>query len=171
MAKVIRKTWGALHTLLIVGEGFHDVAFLKHVKSVFISRECGLSVTIKNAGGKGARNVIKYAIRQSKNADYDDVAALFDTDQDWGDSVEKLAMDNRIKTLKSERCLEEMLLRALKLDCQGSSSALKKRLAITLEGDAGEPDSYTRCFTRDILKDTKEPTLKALIEFLCDKIK
>ena len=46
--------WKAQRTLLIVGEGRHEEAFLNHVKQLYAPRGCGLSVTIKNARGKGA---------------------------------------------------------------------------------------------------------------------
>jgi hypothetical protein len=163
--------WKARRTLLIVGEGFHDEAFLKHVKSVFAPRRCGLTVKITNAKGKGARHVIDYTIKLSNNAGYDDVAALFDTDQDWSKDVAALAERNNITALKSDSCLEAMLLRALNLDCKGNSNALKKRLAKQLKGDAGESESYARCFTRDVLEKTKESTLLALIELLSVKTK
>ena len=46
--------WKAQKTLLIVGEGRHEEAFLNHVKLRYAPRGCGLAVTIKNARGKGA---------------------------------------------------------------------------------------------------------------------
>jgi hypothetical protein len=158
--------WKAQRTLLIVGEGFHEEAFLKHVKLMFVARGCGLVVRIKNAKGRGARHVIEKAIALSNNADYDNVAALFDTDQDWSKEVDALAERNNITTLTSDSCLEAMLLRALKLDCKGNSNLLKKRLAKQLNGDAGASESYARCFTRDVLEKTKESTILTLIELL-----
>jgi hypothetical protein len=163
--------WEAQRTLLIVGEGRHDEAFLTHAKSVFAPRGCGLTVKITNAKGKGARHVIDYTIKLSNNAGYDEVAALFDTDQDWSEAVASLAKRNGIKMLASDSCLEAMLLRALSLNCKGNSSELKKRLAKQLKGDAGESESYARCFTRDVLEKTKESTLLALIELLSVKKK
>jgi len=50
---VKRKTY---RTLLLVGEGATEVAFLKHVKSLFVPRDAGLKVTIKDAHGKGANH-------------------------------------------------------------------------------------------------------------------
>lgn len=158
--------WKAQQTLLIVGEGLHDEAFVKHMKAVFVIRGCGLEVRVKNAKGKGARHVIDHTIRQSSNADYDIVAALFDTDQDWSDQVAALAKRKCIQILKSEPCLEAMLLRVLKLNCRGNSNELKKRLTTHLAGDAADPESYSRCFTRDVLENTKEPTILELISLL-----
>jgi len=77
--------WKAQRTLLIVGEGRHEVAFLNHLKHLYVPRGCGLSVTIKNARGKGALHVINWTARQIANVDYDAVAALLDTDSDWNE--------------------------------------------------------------------------------------
>ena len=49
--------WKAQRTLLIVGEGRHEEAFLNYLKQLYVPRGCGLSVTIKNARGKGALHV------------------------------------------------------------------------------------------------------------------
>ena len=69
--------------MLIVGEGRHEMAFLNHLKQLYVPRGCGLGLTIKNAGGKGALHVIEWTIRQMANADFDTVATLLDTDTDW----------------------------------------------------------------------------------------
>jgi len=61
-------------------------------------------VTIKNARGKGARHVIDWTGRQIANADYDVVAAMLDTDQDWSPAVAKLAKSKKILVLASEPC-------------------------------------------------------------------
>jgi hypothetical protein len=52
--------WKAQRTLLLVGEGYHEEAFLSHVKQIYAPRGCGLAVTIKNAHGKGAMHVIDW---------------------------------------------------------------------------------------------------------------
>ena len=48
------NAWTAYRTLLLVGEGATEEAFLRHVKSIYAPRGAGLKVTIKNAHGKGA---------------------------------------------------------------------------------------------------------------------
>jgi len=35
--------WKAQRTLLIVGEGRHEEAFLNHVKQLYVQRGCGLA--------------------------------------------------------------------------------------------------------------------------------
>jgi hypothetical protein len=75
--RVLRKT------LLIVGEGDAEEAFLKHLKALFVGRTGGIEVKVGNARGKGARNVINHARKQWASIAYDQVAVLFDTDTDW----------------------------------------------------------------------------------------
>jgi hypothetical protein len=119
--------WTAQRTLLIVGEGYTEEAFLKHVKGLYVQRGCGLSVTIKNARGKGAKHVIEWTIRQIANASYDTVAVLLDTDTDWSASVAKIAKHKIICVIKSTPCFEALLLRLLGRDDAGDTHALKKR--------------------------------------------
>jgi hypothetical protein len=89
--------WKAQRTLLMVGEGFHEEAFLHHVKRLFAPRGCGLSVTVKNAQGKGAKHVVEWTGRQVENTAYDTVAVLLDTDTDWSLAVAKLAKRRKSK--------------------------------------------------------------------------
>jgi hypothetical protein len=163
MAKFLRK---AQQTLLIVGEGHDEVAFLKHVKSLFITRGCGLSVKIKNAQGKGAQHVVEHTVGQKKNAQYNHTAALLDTDTDWNEKVRVLAVNNDIVVLASAPCLEAMLLRVLSKSDKGSSKILKKRLHNELAGDADNENSYAKYFTKPALKETKEPCIVELLKLL-----
>jgi hypothetical protein len=108
------KQWCIRKTLLLVGEGLHDEAFLRHVKHLFAPRGCGLVVTVKNAHGKGALNVVNFAIRQRASADYDRCVVMTDTDTDYDDRVVALAAGRNIKIIASHPCIEALLLRVLK---------------------------------------------------------
>ena len=70
------RKWQIQKTLLIVGEGNSEVAFLKHIKNIFCARGNGQQITIKNAHGKGAQHVIEWTIRQINIANYDQTAVL-----------------------------------------------------------------------------------------------
>lgn len=61
----------AQKTLLIMGEGLCDESFLKHVKSIYVQRRCGLAVTVRNARGKGPCNVIETAVRANAGSGFD----------------------------------------------------------------------------------------------------
>ena len=98
-------------SVLAVGEGDAEVAFLQHLKQCYISRGCGSSLTVKQAFGKGARNVVLHAIRYSDGQDYDRCIALFDTDVDYTEEVRQMARRAKIVTIPSEPCLEGFLLK------------------------------------------------------------
>lgn len=158
----------ARRTLLIVGEGRHEEAFLNHLKRHYVLRDCGLSVTIKNARGKGAQHVIKWTARQIANADYDTVAVLLDTDTDWNPKTEKMAKSNKIYVLKSEPCFEAMMLRMIGKTPIGDAHALKKQFAPYVNNDATLRDHYAVHFGPDCLQAGrgKEPTIDELLKFL-----
>lgn len=158
--------WKTHRTLLIVGEGDTEVAFLTHVKRLYAPRGCGLMVTIKNAHGLGAKHVIDWTRRQTANADYDAVAAMLDTDQDWSEAVAKQAKSARIEVLKSEPCFEAMMLRLLGQSTAGDSKALKRRFAPYVNNDQMRPENYATNFGKAFLDASrnKEPSLDALLK-------
>ncbi len=154
--------------MLIVGEGYDEVAFLNHLKQLYVPRGCGLSVTIKNARGKGALHVINWTAGQSANAEYDVVAALLDTDTDWNAKTEKLARTKRIQVLKSEPCFEAMMLRLIGKSATGDAYTLKKQFAPYVNNDATLRDHYAANFGMGCLQAGrgKEPTIDALLALL-----
>jgi len=111
MSRRARKP--VLTTVLLVGEGKTEVVFLSHLKSLYIQRENGIKLTIKNARGKGPEYIVDFAIRQRNNAAYDRVAVLLDTDLVWSDAVKKRARKNRLTLLGSNPCVEGFLLEIL----------------------------------------------------------
>lgn len=158
--------WKAKRTLLIVGEGRHEEAFLNHLKSLYVTRGCGLSVTIKNARGKGALHVIDWTAKQIANVDYDVVAALLDTDTDWNTKTERLAKTKKIQVLKSEPCLEAMMLRLIGKPATDDAPALKRQFAQFVNNDATQRDHYALHFDSACLQAgrAKEPTIDMLLK-------
>ncbi|MDX8392598.1 MAG: RloB domain-containing protein [Mariprofundaceae bacterium] len=158
----------ASQTLLIVGEGRHEEAFLNHLKRLYVTRGCGLSVTIKNARGKGAKHVVEWTIRQINNAAYDDVAVLLDTDKDWSLIIAKKAKQNKIVVFASDPCFEAVLLRALGKHPVGDAKALKRTIAPYLKNDATIRDNYQEYFGDEQLQvaRTREPTIDKLLKAL-----
>lgn len=154
-------------TLLLVGEGETEYAFLRHVKALYVPRGSGLKVTVRCAHGKGAGHVVDHTIRQ-RIYQYDQVAALLDTDAGWSDAVQKRAREKRIQVLKSEPCFEAMLLRAIGQSANGSAKDLKARLAPFVQGDALDPRHYATHFGADALEVGRkiEPTLDDLLRLL-----
>ncbi|SCC92978.1 conserved hypothetical protein [Thiomonas sp. X19] len=154
-------------TLLLVGEGETEQAFLQHVKALYVQRGSGLRVTVRCAHGKGAGHVVDYAIRQRIHQ-FDHVAALLDTDAGWSAAVQKRAREKRIQVLKSEPCFEAMLLRAIGQSANGLTKDLKTRLSPFVQGDALNPHNYATHFGVDALYAGRgiEPTLDELLRLL-----
>jgi len=158
--------WKAQRTLLIVGEGYHEEAFLLHVKQLYAPRGCGLSVTIKNARGKGAKHIIEWTGRQIANTAYDTVAVLLDTDTDWSQAVAKHAKTRKIQVLTSDPCFDVMMLRLIGETPSGDVKAMKKHLAPYVNQDAARREHYSKHFGSECLlagRD-KEQTIDALLK-------
>lgn len=160
--------WKAQRTLLIVGEGADEVAFLNHVKQLYVPRGCGLSVTIKNAQGKSAKHAIEWTGRQMAIADYDVAAALLDTDTDWSPEVAKLAKKKRIQVLTSEPCFEALMLRVLGENPNGNAPVLKKQFAPFVNNDATQRENYAMHFSPECMQAGRlhEPTIDVLLKLI-----
>lgn len=163
-----KANWKAQRTLLIVGEGADEVAFLSHVKHLYAPRGCGLAVTIKNAQGKSAKHVIEWTGRQMAIADYDVVAALLDTDTDWSPEVAKLAKKKKIQVLTSEPCFEALMLRILGESPKGNAHALKKQFAPFVNNDATQRENYAMHFSPECVQAGRlhEPAIDALLKLI-----
>jgi hypothetical protein len=155
-------------TLLLVGEGYDEQAFLNYLKSELISRESGIEIKIKNAKGKGAAHVLDWTIKQAAIAKYDQVGALFDTDTDWNQSVEKKAKKHKIYLLKSEPCFEAMLLRLIGIVPEIETKKLKKQFGQYVNEDSTVSKNYNIYFNLEVLfaHQEKEPTIKLILSLL-----
>lgn len=158
--------WQAHRTLLIVGEGYHEEAFLHHVKQLYAPRGCGLSVTVKNARGKGAKHVVEWTGRQIANTAYDTAAVLLDTDTDWSQAVAKFAKTKKIRVLTSEPCFDALMLRLVGENPCGDAKAMKKQLAPYVKQDATRRDHYAAYFGAECLqaRRAQESTIDALLK-------
>lgn len=158
--------WQAQKTLLIVGEGYNEQAFLKHLRPILAPRGCGLTVTVKNACGKTAKHIIEWTIRQTANAAYDHVAVMLDTDTDWCEAIAKLANDNKITVLTSEPCFEALLLRVIGKPTNGDAASLKKVFAKYVNNDAMRSENYSEHFDKQklIAARLKEPSIDSLLK-------
>jgi hypothetical protein len=160
-----KKQWACVKTLLIVAEGYHDEAFLRHVRAFEDVRGCGKQITIRNARGKGALGVIKQTVRFCMNTSYDEVAVLFDTDTDWGEEALGIANDHNFTLLKADPCLEAMLLRAIGIRPRGN---LKKQLEPYVNNDPMQPAHFETHFGLRALQAARhsEPSIDALLNLL-----
>jgi hypothetical protein len=155
--------------LLVVGEGDSEVLFLRHLVSLYQRRGSGLRITIKNARGKGAAHVVDVAIRQARNADYDERAVLLDTDMGWNEATEKLARKSKIQVLTSTPCFESVLLEIHQRPVENRTSAqLKSAFAAEFGRSASDPSVFAQQFRSPRLEEARlrVPVLDQLMTLL-----
>ncbi|EPG2416309.1 hypothetical protein QEK82_001243 [Stenotrophomonas maltophilia] len=114
-------------TLLIVGEGDAEELLLGKLKAALTAGKQGPSVTVRNAKGKGALNVINETIRHARQGSYNVKAAVFDTDACWDGAVAARARRAGVVTVTHDPCLESVLLASAGYAMEGSSAELKRR--------------------------------------------
>lgn len=163
-----RKRRTASHTVLLVGEGKTEQAFLQHLKFLYISRGCGVSVTIRNAHGKGPDHVVDYAIRQCHNAEYNRVLALLDTDLQLSSAVRRRAESKKIRIIGSTPCIEGLLLKILGEHVPATSVECKQRCGTVLPERLTLPEDYRQHFPRNFLEGRRTcvPELGELLDCL-----
>lgn len=153
-------------TVLIVGEGDTEKAFLDHLRTHYVTRGCGVSVTTRNAHGKGPENVVDVAIRHARGADYTTVAVLMDTDLPWTPALRKLARAKKICLIGANPCCDGLLLRILGEPAPEDSSHCKAKLIERLGRKPVAMEAYANDFPKALLdgrRDTVESLNKPLV--------
>jgi hypothetical protein len=155
-------------TVLVVGEGDAEVLFLQHLKGLCVQRGSGVVVTIKNARGKGAAHVVDFAIRQSRNAAYDVIAVLLDTDADWNDKTRATARKGKVHVSPCHPCLESVLLDIHEAPVQNRFTAQLKQDFQARFGGAAHDPATLRHFHRGVLEQARPrvPVLGMLMHLL-----
>ena len=146
-----RKQHRVRKTLLIVGEGDSEEAFLKHLRDLYCSGGAGVAVTVRNAHGKGPENVIDHAVRQAKIYSYDARAALLDTDIKWTDKLKKDARKAKINMIGSTPCFEGLLLSILGKRPADQCADCKKAIQQLIDIDLTERKTYAKHFPKAVL--------------------
>lgn len=154
-----------LKTVLIVGEGDTEKAFLDHLKRLYVTRGCGVSVTVRNAHGKGPGNVIDAAMRHAKNGDFDIVAVLMDTDLPWTNEVRALAREHKICMVGATPCVDGLLLQILGKRVPEQSKRCKEAFHARLGRKPFVREAYEADFLKPLL-DMKSATIPALAKLL-----
>lgn len=154
-------------TLLVVGEGDSEVAFIKHLRQIYCAKGAGVSVTVRNVHGKGPDNVIHTAIALKRSGAYDQIVAMLDTDLDWSPDIRKAADKSRIALVGSTPCLEGMLLEVLGLPVPRASDECKRVLRERLGTQMLDVEDYQAAYGRLVLQDARSrlSTLDRLLKF------
>ncbi|KKA43467.1 RloB domain-containing protein [Salinivibrio sp. KP-1] len=148
-------------SLLIVGEGVHDRAFLNHMKGLYDDRHNGQTIKVESSDGGSPGNIIRAACKQ-KEAAYDRRFVLMDgdveiTEKDWS-SAKKHGIEIIIS---NPVCLEGMLLSVLGERAGVDGSQCKAKLKPYLGGPPTNKASYEKSFPKPVLDETdKEEIVK-----------
>lgn len=168
------KTRAVRETLLIVGEGDAEIAFVRFVKRLYAD-SLGRSVQEINAHGKGGKNVLETALsRANINRTYDKVVLLLDTDTDWGDSDRakarkaKVGKRGKLDVIESDPCLESWLLKILGVETEGNTRHMKQKFKEHSGVEAHDPAWMKRFLDREMLDQVREnvPQLAALMNHM-----
>lgn len=167
MARRPPPTRPVRRTLLLVGEGLAEEAFLRHLRALYVERGSKV-VTVKNAKGKGGGHVLDYTLRQRKAAAFDEAAALLDTDHDWDDAKRAQARKAGITVFEATPCLEALLLAIAGQRPPGVTAACKREFAQRFGHEAHVAAVYTAHFARPALEAARlrVALLDALIQSL-----
>lgn len=150
-------------TLIIVGEGECEKAFLEHLKSLYNERHSGKKIKIDYQGGGSPHDIIKYTYKTIRNISYDEIYILMDSDVAVADSDQKFAKDHRFTILYSTPlCLEAMLLAVLGQPIPITAQACKDKLYPQLSGNPTQKESYLPLFDKTLIDRSEHSTLVKL---------
>lgn len=156
---------------LIYGEGPSDAAFLKHLKSLFASRGSGFEIRADGDEGGDPVHVLQKCLNYRGGMEYATRTILMDTDRPWHpQEVIARAGQNKITLLKSEPCLEGLLLSILAQPVPTTARDCKREFHDNwiIESHMLTAASYAKHFPEAVLRERAKtiPTLDALIRIM-----
>ena len=147
-------------TILFVGEGPTEKAFLQHLQTLYISRDANIVVKVESGSGGAPSSVAQKAIRLRSSRAYDRCFILVDADRPLvvdRKLEDRMKKKPRIEVLKSTPCIEGLFLAILRRNnfsqARTSSDHCKREFEANYMTDDRKTDkrSYTDKFSRPIL--------------------
>ena len=157
-------------TVLIVGEGPTEKAFLRYVKGLYITRDMDISVNVECGAGGSPRNVVEKAVRLCGSRAYDKCFVLIDADIPLN-ADKKLSIHMKrkpkIEILKSTPCIEGLFLSILDGTDHSSCDQCKSIFEDKYLSSDKKTDkrSYDRLFPKELL-DQKRTRINELDNIL-----
>jgi hypothetical protein len=155
-------------TVLFVGEGKTEVAFIKHLKRQY-QPERNPPVRIDIENGKDSGQVLRTALKITAMRQYDVVVCLFDLDKALPKGDMRKALAKKFVLIGADPCIEGFMLEILKQGVPERSHACKKHMHPQLTGKETDSRSYPM-FTKEILEQRRDTLINLdvilnLIEF------
>ena len=146
-------------TVLAVGEGETEKAFLNYLKSIYNTRDNGVSVKIVYAGGGSPECVIGYAVKMNPK-NYDESYIIMDKDLTCRPAYRRKAASGRIEIIWCEPCIEAVFLRILGKDINPAihdSQHCKRTFEQNYldENKKLVPEEYAQIFPRELLEERR----------------
>ncbi len=172
-----KKPREANWTVLAVGEGETERAFLQFLKEQFNKRDDGISIKIHYAGGGGPECVIRCAIKKSPKS-YDCAFVLLDKDLPCRATYFKKARTNNLELIWCVPCIEGIFLKIIEPNFEPhvkSTSECKRLFADKYlnDDDKLDPGKYEAIFSIDLLEKRKNQIkeLETLLRFMTERRK
>lgn len=154
----------ARRTILVVVEGDTEFAFCRHLKAN-LSRGRELQINIRNAHGGSPDKIVAFASREIRQASYDSVLIIFDTDRPLSESGKRNIGALRAKLVRFCPCIEAWFLRLLGERPPATTAACKKRFhELGLDEQRKcEMDAYEKIFPAKRLRKFANADFKYLV--------
>lgn len=141
----IKPTRNTKTTILIVGEGPTEKAFLQYLKELYIARDYAFAIKVECGSGGSPCSVAQKAIRLRGSRAYDRCYVLFDADRPLETDYklsDRMNKRPRVEALKATPCIEGLFLAILKHPGFSQASAVS--------------DSCKRDFHADYISEEKK---------------
>ena len=164
MLRRIKPTKNTKTTILIVGEGPTEKAFLQYLKELYILRENDFAVKVESGTGGSPSSIVQKAIRLRGSRGYDKCYVLIDADKPLETDfklADRMKKRPRVEVLKATPCIEGLFLAILKHSnfSQGSASSdyCKKEFEATYLASDRKTDkrSYVDKFPKTLLDERR----------------
>lgn len=161
-------------TVLIVGEGPTEKAFLQYLKDMYVTREMDIAVKVECGSGGSPKSVVEKAVRLKGSRAYDKCFVLVDADLPFetdGELEKRMRKKPRIEILNATPCIEGLLLAILdsNFSQQATTSDESKRIFETKhlpEDKKTDKRSYERIFSKQVIEERRRevPELDAVLK-------
>ena len=164
MLRRIKPTKNTKTTILIVGEGPTERAFLQYLKELYILRENNFAVKIESGTGGSPSSIVQKAIRLRGSRGYDKCYVLIDADKPLETDfklADRMKKRPRIEVLKVTPCIEGLFLAILKHSSfsqrSASSDYCKKEFESTYMASDRKTDkrSYVDKFLKTLINERR----------------
>lgn len=171
----IRKPRKPNWTVLAVGEGETEKAFLHFLKTRYSTRDDGIFIKILYAGGGGPECVIGHAIKMNPK-NYDRAFVVLDKDISCRSSYLRKAKTHKLEIIWCVPCIEGLFLKLLEpaLDPSVKSSADCKSIfedKYLGEDEKLDPEKYAGIFSLALIESRRRQIqeLDRIIKLMTEK--